>query len=372
MKHLLTISVLTLVLLTLPSCEREREGRLPAVPVRTELAKRTSFSPTLMLLGVVRAAQSVPIAAQQRGMVRYPRRFSAGLQTGAHVQRGELLAEVQNDDVQAALTEARLEMDAAAAAYDRAERSYKVGVISAAEHEERRVQASLAKEHYKAASTRLGTLRVIAPSSGTLVVTKVYPAGSIVDASATLAEIASGGAPIVESSVAASERAMIQPGALVTFASRGTPAWKGRGRVSEVAAVVGETGTSRVMATVEGPAPDSDRQRGAMATALPALPPPGTGVEITVELEARGAVLTVPDDAIVAGAEGPALFIAATSEGSVDRFRVKRAPVVVGGRSNGRVEITSGLHDGDRVVVSGVDALTDDAIATEVNDKAGA
>ena len=94
------------------------------------------------------------------------------------------------------------------------------------------------------------------------------------------------------------------------------------------------------------------------------------GVEITVQLEPRGSVLTVPEDAIVAGTEGPALFVAATSEGSFNRFRVKRVPVVTGGRANGRVEITSGFHDGDRVVVSGADALTDDVIAAEVSDKA--
>jgi membrane fusion protein, multidrug efflux system len=141
----------------------------------------------------------------------------------------------------------------------------------------------------------------------------------------------------------------------VTFNARGTPIWKGSGHISEVAAVVGESGTSRVVATI---------------TQTGALPPPGTGVEITAQLEPRGSALTVPEDAIVPGTDGPALFIAAASEGAFNRFHVKRVAVVVGGRANGRVEIVSGLHDGDRVVISGVDALADDAVATEVSDKA--
>jgi multidrug efflux pump subunit AcrA (membrane-fusion protein) len=95
-------------------------------------------------------------------------------------------------------------------------------------------------------------------------------------------------------------------------------------------------------------------------------PPPGTGVELHVQLEPRAAVLTVPEEAIVAGSEGAAVFVAAGSEGRHNRFRVKRVPVETGGRANGRIEITAGVHDGDRVVVSGADALTDDAIATEV------
>ncbi|MEA2237881.1 MAG: rane fusion protein multidrug efflux system [Thermoanaerobaculia bacterium] len=355
MNKRLTFSAIAVSLLVLAACERDHEGIPTAVPVRTELAKRTSFTPSVTLLGVVRAAQSIPLAAQQRGTIRYPHRFASGLQTGARVTRGEVLADVENLDVNAAQTEARLEMEAAAADFERAQRSYKVGVISQAEHEEKRVRATLAKERFNAASMRLSTLRVIAPASGTLVVTKLYPAGSVVDAAATLAEIATSGAPLVESSVAASERALLRPGLTVKFAARGTPTWSGTGSIAEVAAVVGESGTSRVVATI---------------TQSGTLPPPGTGVEVTVEMEPRGSVLSVPEDAIVAGTEGAALFVASTSEGSFARFHVKRVPVVTGGRANGRVEITSGLHDGDRVVVSGVDSLTDDTIAAEVNDKA--
>ena len=131
------------------------------------------------------------------------------------------------------------------------------------------------------------------------------------------------------------------------------PPWNGSGRISEVAAVVGESGTSRVVAAI---APDTP------------APPPGAGVELRVQLEARTSVITVPEEAIIAGSEGAAVFVMAGSEGRFNLFRVKRVPVQLGGRTGGRVEVT-GLHDGDRVVVSGADALTDDAVATEVKAK---
>jgi multidrug efflux system membrane fusion protein len=341
------------ILLPLAACEKERADPPTAVPVRTELARRAGFTPALTLLGVVRAAQSIPLAAQQHGTIRYPQRFGQALQTGARVSRGELIAEVDNDDVRAAQTEAQLQMDAAAANFDRADRSYKLGIVSSAEYAAARFNATLAKEHFKAASNKLATLHVVAPASGTLVVTKLVPAGSVVDASTVLAEIATAGVPVVESAVAASQRAQLHPGLPVLFAARGTPAWNGGGRVTEVAAVVAESGTSRVVASIDA--------RGA-------TPPPGTGVEVTVQLEPRVA-LTVPGDAVVAGPDGPAVFVAAASEGAFNRFRVKRVAIVTGGRANGRVEVTSGLHDGDRVIVDGVDALSDDALAAEVNEK---
>ncbi len=342
--------IVLLLALALAACERDRIESTAAIPVRTEVARSAAFTPTLTLLGVVRAAQSIPIAAPQRGTIRYPRRFAGGLQTGARVSRGELLAEVANDDLQSAQSEARLEMDAAAAELDRAERSYKLGVVSSAEYAERKVRASLARERFNTASKRLATLRVVAPDAGTLVVTKIYPAGALVDPSAILGEIATAGAPRVESSVAASDRPELKLGLPVAFTARGTPAWNGNGRIEEVAAVVAESGTSRVVASIAPSGP---------------TPPPGTGVEVAVKLEPRGAAVTVPEDAIVAGADGAAVFVVATTEGSFNRFKVKRVAVVTGGRANGRIEITSGLHDGDRVIVSGVDALTDDALATE-------
>ena len=70
MRCRLTISTIFTSILALTACEQEREAMPPAVPVRTEVAKRASFTPSLTLLGVVRAAQSIPLAAQQRGAIR--------------------------------------------------------------------------------------------------------------------------------------------------------------------------------------------------------------------------------------------------------------------------------------------------------------
>ena len=347
----------------LAACERERFELEPAVPVRTEVARRSSFTPSLTLLGVVRAAQSIPLTAQQRGTVRYPHRFANGLQTGVRVSRGEVIATVENDDVRFSQTQTMLEMQAAAADFDRARRSYEQGVVSSAEYSAYKLRATLARERYKAAVTRVATLQLAAPASGTLVVSRVYPPGTVVDPSAVLAEIATGGVPVVESSVAASERAVLHPGLRVTFIARAAPPWNGGGRIAEVAAVVSESGTARVVASI-----DASPKAGLAASGGPA---PGTGVELQVQLEPRASALTVPEAAIVAGEEGAAVFVVATTEGRANRFKVKRVAVETGGRANGRVEITAGIHDGDRVVVSGADALSDDSMATEAEGKGG-
>src|SRR4051812_32162555 len=97
MRRPLLVILLTISLL--PRCSREREVEGQGTPVRMEVAKRSDFTPTLTLLGVIRAGQSVPITAQQRGVISYPPRFAGGLRTGERVARGETLAVIRNDQV---------------------------------------------------------------------------------------------------------------------------------------------------------------------------------------------------------------------------------------------------------------------------------
>jgi multidrug efflux system membrane fusion protein len=335
------------LVLAVLACERERREEFPAIPVQMEVAKRAEFAPTLALLGVVRAAHTIPLEAISGGNVVYARRFAGGLQTGVRVTRGETIATLTNEQVGFQRTQSRLQMEAALAEFDRAKRSFEQGVVSQAEYNSRKVAADLAREQYAAATRESGRLSIVAPESGTLVVAKPFPPGVHVAAGTILAEISSGGAPIIESAVAAADRALLRPGLVVTFG-------EGRGKIAEVASVIDAAGTARVVATIDGGT----------------VPPPGSGVELKVELDRRPDVLTVPEEAIVASGDGPAVFIASMSaEGYRTFSRVKRVAVELGGRSNGRVEIVSGVRDGDRVVVSGADALSDSALVSDAGAK---
>ena len=80
-------------------------------------------------------------------------------------------------------------------------------------------------------------------------------------------------------------------------------------------------------------------------------------------------MLTLPEEAIVAGPDGPSVFVSALAQGVFRQFRVRRVPVKLGGRAGRRVEIADGIRDGDAVVVSGADALTDDAVVAMSGDE---
>jgi membrane fusion protein, multidrug efflux system len=338
---------LALSLFIFAACQPERFEPPAATPVRVEALQRSDFAPSIALVGTVRAAQTVPLTATQRGTVTLAPRFASGLRTGESVRAGELIAVIANDQVAFSRTQARLQMEAALASHELIERSFRDGVVSRADFTASSLRTQLARETYAAAQREAGELRITAPLAGHLVVHDRVASGAKLDAGVVLADVAAGGAPRVEAEVAAGDRELLRPGQAVRL--EGPGGWKGSGKITEVASVIDAAGTARVIASI-----DSD-----------VAPAPGTGVDLHVELDRRADVLTVPDDAIVAGAEGPAVFVLALNDGMQRWYRVKRADVETGGRANGRVEVKSGLRDGDRVVVSGADALTDDSLVVE-------
>src|SRR5687767_9195863 len=126
-------------------------------------------------------------------------------------------------------------MEAAQSDHERMERSHREGLVSSAEYSASALKAKLAKETHAAMQRDVATLRIVAPASGHLVVTKPIATGAMIDAGTVLAEIAGEGVPLVESAVAASERALLRPGQKVQF--DGPAGWTGAGRITEVASV---------------------------------------------------------------------------------------------------------------------------------------
>ncbi|HKR67076.1 MAG TPA: efflux RND transporter periplasmic adaptor subunit [Thermoanaerobaculia bacterium] len=334
------------------ACTRERNLQPAPMPVRVEVLKRADFTPSLTLLGTIRSAQTIPLTATQRGTLVLAPRFARGLRTGEAVVKGERIAEVRNDQIVSARTQARLQLEAAIADHDRTERSYKDGVVSSADYSASKLRVQLARENYDAMGHEVAHLFITAPASGTLVVERAFASGAAIDAGTVLAEIATGGAPVVESAVAASDRALLHPGLPVRL--RGPGGWTGGGKIAEVASVIGAEGTARVVIDVDGNV----------------TPAPGVGVEGDVELDRRVDVLTIPEEAIVAGEDGPAVFVVALAEGIESGLRVKRVAIETGGRAAGRTEVKSGVRDGDRVVITGADALVDDARVLETKAEA--
>ena len=109
------------------------QAQEPAGTVTTEVLERASHRSTLTLLGSVQPAALVDVVSPASGILDYPRRFRAGLRTGEAVRSGEVLAMVENQDLQLRLTEAELETRSATAELERMQRSFDEGLVAEAE-----------------------------------------------------------------------------------------------------------------------------------------------------------------------------------------------------------------------------------------------
>ncbi len=325
----------------------DTDRRAAAIPVTVEVVRPAPFQATLTLLGTVRPAETLALVAVKGGTVAYPPRFAAGWRTGEEVAAAEPLATFENEAARLALAEARLGAESAAAELERTRRGFDAGIVAQAELASREVTARVARERLKSAEREATRLSLTAPRRGRLVVTKAFPPGTDVTAGTVLGELAGNGPPHVEGVAAAAERSSLLAGLTVRFVRPGTETPAGAGTLREVASVVDPSGTVRVVASV------SDTH---------GLPAPGEGVELRVELAPRADALTVPEEALVPGSSGTGVFLVERANGTVAR----RVPVETGGRSNGRVEVTRGIADGDRIAVSGVATLVDGAAVVEV------
>jgi len=319
----------------------------PASPVRLEVAKRESFQPELTVLGTVQPGGTAEITVPAGGRLLYPPRFSTGLVSGVEVRAGEVLAHVSLQEAEAALSEARLRVQAAESELARHQRAFDAGVEAAATLATYKSEADLAHSRLTAAQNRLGRLDLRAPLSGRLIVDRRTAPDSEVAAGMVLGRIAAGGALRVEGRAAAADRDRLHAGLAVRFAG-GVAA----GVIREVAPVVDAGGTVALVAEVTDP------------TGLPA---PGEGVELRVALDRHEQALTVPEEALIVVDSGSALF---TAERARDGYIAKRRPVDTGARGNGRVEIVRGLAPGDKVIVSGAALLSSGDAVTAMTEPA--
>ncbi len=343
------------LILSLTACQQPEpfQPQEPAVTVTTEVLTRAPHRATLTLLGSVQPAATVAVVSPASGIVSYPRRFRAGLRTGEAVRDGEILAVVENQDLQLRLTEAELEARSATAELERMQRSFDEGLVAEAELERAQLQAELAGKRLDDARQRARRLDVRASASGHLIVQRLLPPGSEILAGGVLAEIASQGAPRVEGWAAAAERDNLKPGLTVRFAPPGGTTYGGEGTIREVAPVVDAGGTVRVVMEVLD---------------VTNLPAPGEGVQVKVEMSERRNVLTLPEQAVLVDEGNASVYVLQSTGGG---YRAERRGVELGGRGEGRIEILSGVVAGDRVAVDGVSFLSDGALARSADSDPG-
>jgi RND family efflux transporter MFP subunit len=329
--------------------------------VKTTIAKTSDSGQTLALPGSLQGFQQAPIAARAAG---YVRRWSKDI--GSHVEKGELLAEIESPEVDQALSQAEATRQQTAASLalarstvERWEALRKKDVVSAQELDERRSAATQAVANLAAADANVQRLRqlqsfarVTAPFSG-VITRRNVDVGDLIDSGGRTLFVLTQMDPLrVYVNVPQSYAQLVKPGQKVVVTQAELRGQTFPGTVARTAASI--DAATRTM-QVEIALPNRD------GVLLP-------GAYVQVELPLAGAqTMIVPTNVLLFRGEG-------TRVAAVDgASRVHLKPVTLGRNLGESIEVLDGINAGERLVVNPSDALAEgDTVALAADAAASA
>ena len=344
-----TLIVLLMTAALMMACGRDTPPPpVQAQPVRVIEVGATDFTERVSATGLVRAAVEAPLAFKTGGILSEVR-----VSAGQSVKAGQVLAVLNTSDLDAALAQSRESLAKYERDLARAESLRGKGMISQQAEQDVRSQRDVAKAGLAATEFNRQNAMITAPAQGV-----------ILEKRAEARETVAAGQPIVvfgqldkgwvvKAGVSARDAAKVNPGdAVVVRLDVGTQAIAGR--LTRVAAASdARTGTVEIEAALPA---TSERLVSGMVARL----------EIHKQVpDVPGATTSrataVPLSALIEGNAGKGKVFILEAGGD----KVKRIEVQTGRLLDGRIEITSGLTSGTKVVSEGA-AWLNDGVAVRV------
>ncbi|HEX2168109.1 MAG TPA: efflux RND transporter periplasmic adaptor subunit [Longimicrobiales bacterium] len=305
--------------------------RTPVVEIH-EVA-RGSIARQVTVTGTVDPLRLIGVNAQLPGALT-----AVNVQEGDMVRAGAVLARVDDRDISSQLAAAEASFEVAEAAYERARQLRERRVITLPEYERDRTAYAAAKAQVEQLRTRLGYTTVNAPATG-VITEKLVETGDVVGNQTRLFTIADVSQLVVRLGVSELDVVQLAAGDPVAVTLDALPNRQLAGRIRRIFPM-GDPTTRLVPVEVV-----LDPQSAQAAR-------PGFLARITFDLTTSNNVLLVPVSAVLGGQGSQAVFV-------VENNTAIRRTVSTGLTSEGRVEVVSGLSDGEHVVITGHNELRD-------------
>jgi multidrug efflux system membrane fusion protein len=317
------------------------------VPVSVREVGRGAVEDRIVTTGTLRAPEMISLRAETSGVLRGGRTPAGGrLAEGDRVKAGQVLAEITGEDVRlAARTDAtRQRYDAARRDHESKRRLYEEGLLSELEIRLAETALADAKMEWDRSALTESRSKLITPIAG--VVLRLarddqnlpLADGQLVSQGALLAQVAPTASLVADVDLIGPDVARVRPGMLARVRHH---AWEGRsfeGRVQRLApALDPQTRTLRAEVRV-------DAGEGLLL--------PGMFVEVAIVVERREEVPVVPREAVTERGGAKVVFM-------LDGQKVNKQEVVLGLGDDDLVEVRQGLEPGQRIVVRGLETLTD-------------
>jgi len=296
----------------------------PAVEVLT-IAKQ-SFEEQADLLGELQAESSVMVRSEVPGIVE-----TIDFEEGEQVEQGRVLFHLRDREAAARLREAAAELALATEDYDRTVKLESKNAAAAAQLDKARANLEMARARADLRRVELDRTLIKAPFAGRVGARLVSP-GARIKADDQLVRLDAMDPLALVFTIPEAVLPLARIGAEFSLDVAAFPERRWPGVIRFIAPNV-DSASRRIL--VKGRVPNPD------GTLLP-----GMFARVQASLGEREALL-LPDEAIVADPEGSFVWRVGAED------KAERVAIEIGTREPGRVEVKSGLREGDRVVVAG-------------------
>ncbi len=299
----------------------------PPMPVETAAVSQGPVLDRFEAVGTIEAGEAITVVTEVAAQV-----VSLPFREGTYVDRGGLIAQLDDAQLKAEAARAEAERDQRKTAYDRVKTVVDQGAGAPQDLDDAAAALRMSEANLDVAKTRLSKTRIVAPFDGILGARRVSQGAylRVGDAITDLAQIRE-----LRVTFSAPERYLgqLRPGAAVSVSTTAYPGTTLTGRINVVDPVLDpSTRSATVVARVANP---GGRFR------------PGMSADISAVLSQRANALTIPSEAVFA--EGDQAYVFVVNSDST----VVRTAVSLGTRLPDAVEVLSGLKAGDRVVRAG-------------------
>jgi RND family efflux transporter MFP subunit len=299
-----------------------------ALPVAAAPVQRRDLARSVVVAGAVEPIRVIGVNSQTAGTV-----LAVNVQEGDRVAAGAPLAELDGREAEAQLARARAVYASAATKFARDSQLHASTIVTDAELEASRSAFTVARSDVQLWETRHAFTHIGAPSAG-IVMAKHVEAGSAVSPNQRLFDLADVSLLVVRVQLSELDVVHVARGAAVAVSLDAYPEARIEGRVRRIFPSADPASRLVPVEVVLGPRPAGVDAR------------PGFLARVEFALDRKAQALAVPTSAVGVTNAGPFVYV-------VESDTLAQKNVALGLTVEGWVEVTRGVTEGERVVVSG-------------------
>ncbi len=293
--------------------------------VRIEVVRATKLSGSVTAVGTLLSNEEVQLRSQVSGQVE---RITFG--EGARVSKGDLLVKINDDELQAQLQRAKSRLAIGEQQAERQKQLFEKQFSSQEEYNNALNELNVFRAEEQLIVAQIAKTEIRAPFDGTIGL-RFVSEGSYVSPAAVMTTLQDNSRMKVDFTVPEKYAGMIGVGDPIAFRVATRPESYAATIYSTDSRIDPTSRTLRVRAVASNP-------RRALL--------PGSFANVEVSLNPRTS-LTIPAYALIPELRGHKVFVCVAGLAAA-------RPVVIGERSNDRVEIAEGLAAGDSLIISGI------------------